>query len=123
VPLRYSRRNAAVAEAEAKLAGRVAEFEQRRNQVNLQVEEALAQAREAERVVKLYTDTILPAAELNVKAAQSAYTTGKTPFISLIEAQRSRVNLRDRHYEAIADVFRKRASLERAVGGPILQQK
>ena len=123
VPLRYSRRNAAVAEAEAKLAGRVAEFEQRRNQVNLQVEEALAQAREAERIVKLYTDTILPAAELNVKAAQSAYTTGKTPFISLIEAQRSRVNLRDRYYEAIADVFRKRASLERAVGGPILQQK
>jgi len=54
-----------------------------------------------------------------VKAAQAAYVTGKTPFLSLVEAQRNLVNLRDRHYEAKADYFRRLATLERAIGGPI----
>jgi cobalt-zinc-cadmium efflux system outer membrane protein len=90
--------------------------------VNLQVQEAHAQVRESERVVRLYTETILPAAEANVKAAQSAYVTGKIPFLSLIEAQRSVVGLRDRYYEALAEYYRRRAALERAIGGPLLPE-
>jgi outer membrane protein TolC len=69
--------------------------------------------------VHLYRDTILPAAEANVQAAQAAYVTGKIPFLSLIEAQRNVVSLRDRYYEAVAEYFRRRAELERAVGGPL----
>ena len=67
----------------------------------------------------MYRDTILKAADLNVKAAQSAYVTGKIPFLSLIEAERSVINLRDRYYEAIADSLRRRATLERVIGGPV----
>ena len=52
----------------------------------------------------------------NVKAAQSAYVTGKTPFVSLIEAQRSLVMQRDRNFEVTADYFRRRATLDRLVG-------
>ena len=40
-------------------------------------------------------------------------------ILSLIEAQRNQVNLKDRYYEATADYFRRRATLERAVGDPI----
>ena len=69
--------------------------------------------------MRLYEKTILPAAEKNVKSAEAAYVTGKIPFLSLIEAQRNVVNLRDRYYEAVADYFRRRAALERAVGGPL----
>lgn len=90
-----------------------------RDQINLQVQEAHTQVRESDRVVRLYTETILPAAQSNVEAAQSAYTTGKVPFLSPIEAQRSAVGLRDRYDEALADYFRRRATLERAVGGPV----
>jgi hypothetical protein len=46
----------------------------------------------------------------------------KIPFLTLIEAQRNLVNLRDRYYEALADYFRRRASLERAIGGPLAPQ-
>jgi hypothetical protein len=46
--------------------------------------------------------------------------TAKIPFLSLIEAQRNLVNLRDRYYEAVADYFRRRATLDRVVGGPLL---
>ena len=41
------------------------------------------------------------------------------PFLNLVEAQRSRVALRDRYYEAIAEAARRRAALERAAGGSV----
>jgi outer membrane protein TolC len=120
LPVRQARRSGAVSEAEARLAQRQAELARRTDQVNLQVQEAYAQVRESERVVRLYTETILPTAEANVRAAQSAYETGKIPFLSLIEAQRNVIGLRDRSYEALAEYYRRRAALERAIGGPLL---
>jgi outer membrane protein TolC len=60
-----------------------------------------------------------PPTKANVKAAEAAYVTGKIPFLSLIEAQRNVITLRDRYYEAVADYFRRRATLERAIGGPV----
>ena len=60
---------------------------------------------------------MLKAAEANVKEAQAAYAAGKIPFLNLVEAQRNRVMLRDRFYEAIAETARRRAALERVIGG------
>jgi outer membrane protein TolC len=119
LPVYLARRYGAVAEAEARIAGRRAELARLTDQVNYQVQEAYARVQRSQKSVQLYRDTILKAAEANVKAAQSAYTTGKVPFLSLIEAQRNVVNLRDRYYEALADYFRRQAALERAVGGPV----
>lgn len=119
LPVRIAKRNGAIAEAQAKITQRHAEYASRVNQVQFQVQEAYEQLLESERVLALYEKTILPAARENVKAAQSAYVTGKTPFLSLIEAQRNLVNLRDRNYEATADYFRRFATLERVIGAPI----
>jgi outer membrane protein TolC len=119
LPVYKKRRSGAVAEAEARIAQRKAELARLTDQVNFQVEEAYARLQRSERSVRLYRDTILKAADANVKAAQSAYTTAKIPFLSLIEAQRNAVNLRDRYYEAQADYFRRLAALERAIGGPL----
>jgi outer membrane protein TolC len=119
LPVYTQRRYGAVAEAAARIAQRRAELARLSDQVNYQVQEAYARVQRSEKSVRLYRDTILRAAEANVKAAQSAYITGKIPFLSLIEAQRNATNLWDRYYEAIADYFRRRAALERAVGGPL----
>jgi outer membrane protein TolC len=121
LPIRTAKRNAAVAEAQAKIAQRHAEYASRVNQIQFQVQEAYEQLLESERVLALYAKTILPAARENVKAAQTAYVTGKTPFLSLIEAQRNLVNLREREYEATADYFRRQATLERAIGAPLAE--
>ena len=83
------------------------------------MQEAYEKVRKSEKAVRLYQDTILPAAELNAKAARTAYVTGKISALSRIEAERSLVGLRDRYYEALADYFRRRATLERVVGGPL----
>jgi outer membrane protein TolC len=119
LPVYKARRYAGVAEAEARVAQRKAELARLTDQVNYEVQEGFARVERSDKSVRLYRDTILKAAEANVKAAQAAYITGKIPFLSLIEAQRNVVNLRDRYYEALADYFRRRAALERAVGGPV----
>jgi outer membrane protein TolC len=117
LPVRKERRYGAVGEARARLVQRQAELARQTDQVNLQVEEAYQMVRESERAVELYDETILPAARQNVEAAIPAYATGKIPFLSLIEAQRDLIELRDRYYETTADVFRRRATLSRVVGG------
>ncbi|MCE9530102.1 MAG: hypothetical protein K8T89_03040 [Planctomycetes bacterium] len=49
----------------------------------------------------------------------ATYTTGKVPFLSLIDAQRNLVGQRERAYETAAEYFRRSAALERAIGGPM----
>ena len=119
LPVRLDRRRGAVAEAASLLAQRRAELAQKSNQVGLEVEQAFAQVRESEQALKLYDEQILPAARENVKAAQSAYTTGKVPFLTLIEAQRNLIDLRDRSNQTAADYQQRRATLERVIGGPL----
>ncbi len=119
LPVQRGRRNGAVMEAMAKIAQRRAELERLTDQVQYQVQEAYAQVKESEKGVHLYEKTILPAAEANVKEALTAYGTSKVPFLSLVEAQRSLIMLRDRFHETVTDYFRRRAVLERAMGGPL----
>lgn len=120
LPVWKSKRYAAIAEAHARIAERRAQLDSRIDQVNLQLEEAYQQVVESEQVLRLYEKTTLPAARGNVGAARSAYEAGRVPFLSLVEAQRNRVGLLDRYYESLADYYRRRATLERAVGGPIV---
>ncbi len=119
LPLRLGRRDGAVSEAEAMLMQRRAALAQQQNQVAFDIQQAYAQAGESAQAVTLYAETILPAATENVKSAQSAYVTGKAPFLTLIEAQRNLVELRDRAFAAGADYERRLATLERVIGGPL----
>ncbi len=118
LPVYRDKRHAAVAEAQARIAEKQAELDRLTDQVNFQVQEAYEKLARSARSVRLYGETILPDAKKNVEAAQSAYEATKVPFLTLIEAQRNRVMLRDRYNEAVADYFRRLATLERVVGGP-----
>jgi outer membrane protein TolC len=119
LPVYQDKRHAAVAEAQARLAQRQAELDRQTDQVTFQVQEAYEKVVRSERSVRLYEKTILPDAKKNVESAVSLYETGKIPALTRIDAQKSQVMLRDRYYEAIADYFRRRATLERVVGGPL----
>jgi outer membrane protein TolC len=119
LPVQKEKRRAAVMEAEARIAERRAQLNRQFDQVNFQLQEAYEQVVESEQSVRLYDKTILPTAKSNVEAARSAYEANRTPFLTLIEAQRNRVGLLDAYYQEIADYFQRRAALERAVGGPI----
>jgi outer membrane protein TolC len=75
--------------------------------------------RESTEAERLYRETVVPKARANVEAAQADYVTGNIPFLTLIEAERNVIGLQDRYYEIVTDYFRRRAALERAVGGPL----
>jgi outer membrane protein TolC len=119
VPIYRAKRYGAVDEARARIAQRRAELAHQADQVSFEVQQAYVQVQRSERSVRLYEGTILPKAQLNVEAAQSAYVTAKIPLLSLVEAERDLVMLRDRYHEAVADYFRRRATLERVVAGPL----
>jgi cobalt-zinc-cadmium efflux system outer membrane protein len=119
LPVYRARREGLVSEAQARLAQRRAELQRQINDVNFEVQQAYAQVLEGARAVRLFEQKILPAAQLNIKSAQSYYMNGKLPFLSLIEAQRNLVELRDQYYETLAEHLRRLAALERAVGGPV----
>ena len=123
LPVQRTRRHAAVAEAQARIAQRQAELDRLTDTVSFQVQEAYEQMRESEQMISLYEKVIPKAAEANVKEAISAYATGKVAFLSVIEAQRTLIGLRDRYYESVADYFRRRAMLERAIGEPLTTEK
>jgi outer membrane protein TolC len=116
LPIQIARRNAAVAEAEAKLAQRRAALARFIAQVGFQVQEAHEQVRETERSLNLYQETAIPKANENVRLARTAYANNKVPFFNLIEAQRNLVELREREFELRAEAIRRRAALDRAVG-------
>jgi cobalt-zinc-cadmium efflux system outer membrane protein len=119
LPVRLARRDAAVREAKAKIAERRAELDRQVNQVNFEVNQAYAEVNENKRAARLYEQTVVPAAELNVKSAQAAYQTGKIPFLTLIEAERDVIRLKDDYYQFVADYYRRLATLERAAGGSL----
>jgi outer membrane protein, heavy metal efflux system len=116
LPIRTDRKDAAVIEARARLMQKRAELAKAIDHAGLQVQEAYEQVREVEQSLKLYEESALPAARENVRLAQSSYTTGKVPFVSLIDAQRNLVELRDRQFELLAEARRRRAALDRATG-------
>ncbi len=118
LPAQVSRRYAAIAEAQSRVAQREAALARQTDQVNFQVQEAVAQVHESEKIVALFESKTLRASRENVEAARRSFGAGKIPFLSLIEAQRNLVMVQDRYYEAIASLGRRRATLERVIGGP-----
>jgi outer membrane protein TolC len=119
VPLYRDRRRAAAQEAMFNLNRRRAEYEQRIDDIHQEVQAAHEQLRESRRVVNLYANLSMPAAQQNVTAARAGYLAGQENFLRLVFAQRQFIALRDKYQEAIANYHRRRAELERVVGGPL----
>jgi outer membrane protein TolC len=119
VPLYRQKRYAAVREAQWRLSQRRAEYEQRIDDINREVQTAYERFDESQKTVELYTTQILPAAKQNVDSAFAAYETSGGDFLRLVAAQRQLIVLQERYQEAIADYHRRRIELERVVGQPL----
>lgn len=116
VPLQLGRRRAAVAEAEARLE----EARSRRlaieDDVRLAVQVGVDRLAEARHVERLFRDRLLPAARDQVEAARAGFETGRNSFLALIDAQRNLLDAELGREEALANLGRRRAELDRAMG-------
>jgi cobalt-zinc-cadmium efflux system outer membrane protein len=119
LPVRLARRNAAVWEAKAKIAERRAELDRQVNQMNYEINQAYAEIVENKQAGQLYEREVVPKAELNVKSAESAYENGQIPFLTLVEAERDVIRLKDDYYQFVAEYYRRLAILERVAGGSL----
>jgi outer membrane protein, heavy metal efflux system len=119
VPIYLEKRRAAAREAMFKLQQKQAEFQQRVDDINREVQTAYERVAEMRDIVRLYSERTLPAADQNVASARAEYVAGRGDFLRLVSAQRQSIQLREKHQEAIAEYHSRLADLERAVAGPI----
>lgn len=117
LPIRLTRRGAAVAEAQARLAELQAQFARQQDQAGFEVQQAYEQWRESLLTVRLFESEVLPAARLSVKSAQTGYQTGDASLLVLLETQRNLADLQDQYYQATAEFFRRRTVVQRALTG------
>jgi outer membrane protein TolC len=116
VPLQLGRRKAAVDEAEAQVIRRRSEHDAVVDRIAAEVEIARQRLAEADHIVLLYRDRILPASRDRVDATRAGLESGDVEYETLIETTH---DLRDAELAseiAIADRSRRRAELIHAVG-------
>lgn len=122
VPLPFGNRNqGGIARAEAE--ERVAEASLRlaRNRALAEVESAYRAYETAREQVKAYETGILRQADESREIALAAYREGATELITLIEAQRTRSEVRANYYRALFNYLTSIRALELATGTEIKQ--
>jgi len=116
LPVQSGRRDGARDEADASRA----RFEQQAtalgDKTRTEVAVAAARLREARHVVALYGERLIPIARDTIDAARAGFVASRNDFVAVIAAER---NLRDvelGYLVARADVDRRSAELDRALG-------
>jgi outer membrane protein TolC len=84
--------------------------------VDVEVRKKLVRFEEAVAQVAVYRDQVLPAARRQIEAAEAGYTSGRNSFSEVMSAQRQLRSFEQAYAEALADTWRRRASLTSAVG-------
>lgn len=116
LPLQLGRRRGAVQEADASIAQAEAELLEISDEIRVDVEMARQRLIEAQHIVDLYRERLLPATRAQIDAARSGYVTGQTGFQALIDSERSLRNVELSYQEALASLGERRAELVRALG-------
>lgn len=108
-----------MATAQAEVNLQLAEYESLRTSVFREIQYALVRARSAQRLVRLYRDTIRPQARAVLQATAAAYETDRTDFLNLLDGQNTSIDVEVSYFRALAEFEARVADLERAVGAPL----
>lgn len=116
IPIQRGKRRAAVAAARAEQAKAEAELAGVRDAIAVDVESGRREVDEARKALDLYEDRLLPTARDRVDAALAGYTTGANDFQTVIEAEHALREAELKLEEGRAELHRRLATLERALG-------
>ena len=123
VPIWREKYRANVREATHRRAATLLERGDRRNHLATELELAVYKFKDAERKVALYRDALIPKADLNLRVIQRSYESGKTDFLSLLDAERVRLEFQLTYERARADRELGLATVDRLTGGVMNQPK
>jgi outer membrane protein TolC len=115
-PWTAGRRNHEVEESLAEMRAARANRDAMRNMTLREVGELQAKVQASRRSITLYNEGLLTQAELSLRAALSAYQSGRVEFVGLLEAQRALCEARMGYYKATVALVQNLADLERVVG-------
>jgi outer membrane protein TolC len=117
VPLYFWRRQRAGV-AEASFAARAAEHAQRNTRLSLEARLAdlYAMAESAQRLVRLYDETLIPQAALTLESARASYGVGRVDFLSALTAFSALLEYRLRRAEEAGALWRALAEIGPLVG-------
>ena len=117
VPIFQKRKyDAGVREANARLKSSEMAYKNMENMTLFGVKDYHFKVQTAERLVKLYRNSIIPQAEQSLKAAEIGYQAGNVDFLNLIDSQRVLLDFKLAFYRSVADFGVNIAGLERVVG-------
>lgn len=114
--LNRGKHNAEIAEATARVYAQDADLEAMRNAAFGEVQEALVEARAAQRLATLYQDHLRPQAEATLQSSVIAYENDKTDFLNLLDSQMVVINIDLAWLQATANFEARMADLELATG-------
>ena len=117
--LLWDRRAGAIEAADAEARGRMAELDAQRRRVVREVAEAYDAYRSAEEQVAALAPQLGAEARLALRAAQVAYTEGEIALVEWLDAVRAYREAESSFALLHAEMFVRRAALERAVGAPL----
>ena len=117
--LNRRKHDAEIAESSAKVTEQDAEFDAMRNAAFGQIQEALVEARAAQKLAIVYQQSLRPQAEATLHSTVIAYENNRTEFLDLLDSQMTVIDLDLAYLQALADFEARLADLELAVGVPI----
>ena len=121
--LNRRKHDAEIAEATAKVSEQDAEVAAMRNSAFGQIQEALVEARAAQKLANIYQQALRPQAEATLHSTVIAYENDKTEFLDLLDSQMTVIDVDLAYFQAVADFEARLADLELAVGIPVDELK
>jgi len=121
--LNRRKHDAEIAESTAMVTEKDAEIDAMRNVAFGQIQEALVQAKAAQKLANIYAKSLRPQAEASLHSSVIAYENDRTEFLDLLDSQMTVIDLDLAYFQALADFEARLADLELAVGKPVDEVK
>src|SRR5580658_753366 len=121
--LNRKKHDSEIAESKVKVTEQDAEITSIRNAAFGQIEEALAEARAAQRLARVYHDSLEPQAEATLHAADIAYENNQTDLLDLIDSEMAVIDVNLAWFQSMGEFATSMADLELAVGAPLDKTK
>ena len=115
VPLWIERRQQnQLAEAQAIVAGREADTESVRRELELRTRERVEELQSSLRIASLYREKILPLDDISLESALASYQAGKVPFIAVLDALNTLYSDRATYQSRLAESAKWRVAIDEA---------
>ncbi len=120
VPIDQEKYRAAIDAARAQARRTASTLEDRRASVLADLAAAYASATEAAQSLALYRDELVPLAHDTLQVARSDYSSGRGDFLSVLTAEKHRLDIQLELARMQSEYYRRLAELDRASGGRVL---